>query len=71
MVGEKKWVPYALLVPWLFGFILFKVYPFISSFVMSLYETRGRVSTFVGLKNFQLIFDGSSYLGSEIGRAHV
>jgi oligogalacturonide transport system permease protein len=69
MVGEKKWVPYALLVPWLIGFILFKLYPFISSFVMSLYEKRGRVSTFVGLKNFELIFDSSSYLGSEFMNA--
>ncbi|MDY0075468.1 MAG: sugar ABC transporter permease [Acholeplasmataceae bacterium] len=32
---------------------------------MSLYERRGRTSTFVGLKNFQLIFDQSTYLGSE------
>jgi len=65
MVGEKKWVPYAFLVPWIIGFLLFKLYPFISSFVMSLYEKRGRVSTYVGLKNFQMIFDTSTYLGSE------
>jgi oligogalacturonide transport system permease protein len=65
MVGEKKWVPYVLLIPWLVGFIVFKVYPFISAFVMSLYEKRGRISTFVGLKNFKLIMDTSTYLGEE------
>lgn len=65
MVGEKKWVPYAFLVPWIIGFLLFKLYPFISSFVMSLFEKRGRTSTYVGLKNFQMIFDTDTYLGSE------
>lgn len=65
MVGEKKWVPYVFLIPWGIGFLLFKLYPFISSFIMSLYEKRGRTSTFVGLKNFKLIFDSSTYLGAE------
>jgi oligogalacturonide transport system permease protein len=65
MVGEKKWVPYALLGPWIVGFLLFKLYPFISSFVMSLYQTRGRNSTFVGFANFQLLFDSSAYVGEQ------
>ncbi|MDO9628597.1 MAG: sugar ABC transporter permease [Acholeplasmataceae bacterium] len=65
MVGEKKWVPYVLLGPWIIGFLLFKLYPFISSFFMSLYETRGRNSTFVGLANYQQLFDTSQFVGEQ------
>jgi oligogalacturonide transport system permease protein len=63
MVGEKKWVPYALLVPWIIGFLLFKLYPFISSFVMSLFVKRGLTSTFVGFDNFQMLFNPSELTG--------
>jgi len=63
MVGEKKWVPYALLVPWIVGFLLFKLYPFISSFVLSLFVKRGLNSTFVGLDNFKLLFNQSELTG--------
>jgi oligogalacturonide transport system permease protein len=63
MVGEKKWVPYALLVPWIVGFLLFKLYPFISSFVLSLFVKRGLTSTFVGLDNFKLLFNQSELTG--------
>ncbi len=65
MVGEKKWVPYVLLGPWIIGFLLFKLYPFISSFFMSLYETRGRNSTFVGLANYAQLFDTSQFIGEQ------
>ncbi len=63
MVGEKKWVPYALLVPWIIGFLVFKLYPFINSFIMSLFQTAGRRSTFVGFDNYKLLFDSSAYVG--------
>lgn len=65
MVGEKKWVPYTLLIPWIIGFLLFKLYPFINSFFMSLYQTAGRRTTFVGLDNYKLLFDSSSYIGEQ------
>jgi len=65
MVGEKKWVPYVLLGPWIIGFLLFKLYPFISSFFMSLYETRGRNSTFVGLANYAQLFDTNQFIGEQ------
>ncbi|MCR3905544.1 MAG: sugar ABC transporter permease [Tenericutes bacterium] len=65
MVGEKKWVPYTLLIPWIIGFLLFKLYPFISSFIMSLFERRGTISTFVGFANFQLLFSTESFVGEQ------
>lgn len=65
MVGEKKWLPYVLLLPWAFGFLLFKVYPFINSFIMSLFEKKGRTSTFVGLHHYRELFDNSLSIGQE------
>jgi oligogalacturonide transport system permease protein len=65
MVGEKKWVPYVLLGPWIIGFILFKLYPFINAFIMSLFQTRGRESEFVGFDNFLLIFNRAEPVGEE------
>jgi len=60
MVGEKKWLPYVLLLPWAGGFLLFKLYPFISSFVLSL---TNRDDEFVGWENFAKIFDPETYYG--------
>ncbi len=65
MVGEKKWTPYLLLIPWTIGFLLFKLYPFVNSFIMSLFQKRGRVSQFVGFSNYKLIFDESTYIGQQ------
>ena len=65
MVGEKKWVPYVLLGPWIIGFILFKLYPFINSFIMSLYQRQGRNSVFVGFDNFVQIFNRADPVGEE------
>jgi oligogalacturonide transport system permease protein len=61
MVGEKKWLPYTLLLPWGLGFLLFKLYPFISSFVLSLTD---RQKNYIGLANFAKIFDGATYYGA-------
>ncbi|MDD3999801.1 MAG: sugar ABC transporter permease [Bacilli bacterium] len=65
MVGEKKWLPYVLLIPWVIGFLLFKLYPFINSFIMSLFETRGRTSVFVGFAHYKDLFDSSLNIGVE------
>jgi oligogalacturonide transport system permease protein len=65
MVGEKKWTPYLLLIPWIIGFLLFKLYPFINSFIMSLFQEQGRRSEFVGFANYKLIFDTSSFIGQQ------
>lgn len=65
MVGQKKWVPYVLLLPWILGFIIFKVYPFISAFVMSLFKTRGLTSTYVGFDNYASIFTTATLEGAD------
>lgn len=35
MVGEKKWAPYVMLIPWGIGFLIYKIYAFISVIVLS------------------------------------
>lgn len=65
MVGEKKWLPYALLIPWLIGFLLFKLYPFINSFIMSLFEEKGRNVVFVGLEHYKTLFNPNLWEGQQ------
>jgi oligogalacturonide transport system permease protein len=66
MVGEKKWLPYVLLIPWALGFVVFKVYPFINSFYLSLFEkVSPRESIFVGLDNYTRLFMSSDYFGQQ------
>ncbi|MDR2938996.1 MAG: sugar ABC transporter permease [Clostridiales bacterium] len=50
--------PYILLAPWFIGFVVFKVYPIISSFWYSLTETNLilQETTFVGLQHYIEIF---------------
>ena len=64
MVGQKKWLPYVLLLPWLIGFIIFKLYPFINSLYMSLFKRIQGDVTFVGLKNYVDLFDKNSTWGA-------
>lgn len=60
MVGQKKWVPYALLLPWLFGLIIFKVYPFINSLFLSFFDYNisrfDKKMIFIGLDNYIKLF---------------
>lgn len=63
MVGQKKWLPYVLLLPWFIGFIIFKLYPFVNSFYMSLYaRVQGQIR-FVGIQNYVNLFDNDSTWG--------
>ena len=66
MVGEKKWVPYALLTPWIIGLIVFKIYPFINSFILSLfnYNLMHNQRSFTGLGNFIKIFNDEKFYNS-------
>lgn len=54
MTNKKRidYAPYMLLAPWFIGFIIFKCYPIIASFIYSLYDG----DTFVGLQNYINIF---------------
>jgi oligogalacturonide transport system permease protein len=64
MVGQKKWLPYVLLGPWFIGLIIFKIYPFINSFILSLYDYNlmdvKKAKTFVGLDNYIKLFSSKA-----------
>lgn len=66
MVGEKKWLPYLLIVPWAIGFVIFKLYPFINSFYLSLFtRLNPRESVYSGLANYRRLFDSTDYYGEQ------
>lgn len=65
MVGEKKWTPYVLLLPWIIGFLVFKLFPFIHSFYMSLFEKVGRDQKYVGIKNYKVLLDKTDFWGEQ------
>jgi oligogalacturonide transport system permease protein len=65
MVGEKKWVPYVVLIPWMIGFLIFKLYPFFNSFYLSLFEKRGPTSTFAWFANYKMLFNRETYFGEQ------
>ena len=54
---RTNWVIYCMLMPWIIGFLVFKVYPIIISFYYSLleYPILGDPE-FVGLQNYLEIF---------------
>lgn len=56
---HKKWKYVLVMLPILFGFTLFKIYPNIAVFPLSLYEWSplSTEKVYVGLKNFTLLFD--------------
>jgi len=79
MIGEKKvdtsknkkkiklrWSDaYLYLIPWLVGIIVFRLYPFIEAFRISMFDIRiGRPEVFVGLDNFQELLTGTSLNGT-------
>lgn len=55
--GKRNFAPYLMLLPWVIGFIIFKVYPIVISFVYSLmeYPILGDPE-FIGLGNYAQIF---------------
>lgn len=65
MVGEKKYTPYLLITPWVLGFIIFKVYPFIHSFYLSLHVRINREYVFSGVQNYLILFDTTTQVGAD------
>lgn len=55
--GKRNFAPYLMLLPWVIGFIIFKVYPIVISFVYSLmeYPILGDPE-FIGFGNYVQIF---------------
>ena len=53
---KKFWrhnIGLAFILPWLIGFLIFKLYPFISSFIYSFHEYNlFKQATFVGFQNY-------------------
>ena len=57
---KVNWAPYILLLPWVIGISLFRIYPIIASFYYSLFDFQPILGTrrFVGLDNYRrLLFD--------------
>ena len=56
---------YLYLIPWLIGLLVFRIYPFIEAFRISLFNERiGRPAEFVGLANFREILFGETMNGN-------
>lgn len=69
MAGRKNYMPYIMLLPWLIGFVVFKVYPIVVSFWYSLmeYPILGDPE-FIGLTNYIQIFtDDPTFRASIVG----
>jgi len=56
---------YLYLIPWLVGIVVFRLYPFIEAFRISMFNIRiGRPEVFVGFDNFQELLFGTSLNGT-------
>jgi len=56
---------YLYLIPWLGGLLIFRLYPFIEAFRISMFDMRiGRPEVFVGIDNFQELITGTSLHGT-------
>jgi len=63
---RNRWLPYALLAPQILITLVFFIWPAFQALRQSLYleDPFGLASEFVGLENFQALFDDSRYLES-------
>jgi len=61
-----RWSPaYLFLLPWIFGILVFRVYPFFNAFRISMLSQRiGMPDTFVGFDNFNEILFGTTMHGN-------
>ncbi len=53
---KEKLVAYLFLAPWIFGLVVFTIYPFVSSFFLSFTDASIVNANFVGLDNFVEMF---------------
>jgi len=64
-VGVSKYTGLLLITPFLAGFLLFTLYPFVSSFLLGLTEYDGiRQPEFTGFGNFRKMLGDSSFLNA-------
>lgn len=61
-----KWSSaYLYLIPWLVGLVVFRIYPFIEAFRISMFDIRiGRPEEFVGMTNFMELLTGNTLNGT-------
>lgn len=63
IVRKKNYAGLFLLLPWWFGFVLFKLYPFVSSLIYSFHDYNlFKAPNFIGLKNYIDILTDASTL---------
>lgn len=64
---EKNVSPYLFILPFFIFFVVFALTPVVMSLILSFMEwDYSSSATWVGLKNYQLIFDLDTLTGSEI-----
>ena len=65
--SKRNFAPYLMLIPWVIGFIVFKIYPILISFVYSLmeYPILGDPE-FIGFDNYVHIFTNDDVFRSSI-----
>ncbi len=61
---REYWVALLFLTPWLLGIIIFTLWPFITSFIMSLQRTNIFTSSFIGLKNYRELLTDRKFIKS-------
>ena len=64
-IGVKSYTGLLLIMPFIAGFVLFTVYPFISSFLLGLTDYSGiRTADFIGFDNYKRMFMDSGFLNA-------
>jgi oligogalacturonide transport system permease protein len=64
-IGVKSYTGLLLIMPFIAGFVLFTVYPFISSFLLGLTDYNGiRTADFIGFDNYKRMFMDSGFLNA-------
>ncbi|MFS1030063.1 carbohydrate ABC transporter permease [Enterococcus casseliflavus] len=62
---KKKWTGFFYVLPWIIGFIIFTVYPFLNSLYISFTDfTMVRDPSFIGLANYKELFADKDFLNS-------
>ena len=54
---KREYQAYLYILPWILGFVILQLYPFVSSFIYSFTDyTVGAKATFQGLANYKKLF---------------
>ncbi|NLJ84698.1 MAG: sugar ABC transporter permease [Halanaerobiaceae bacterium] len=64
LINRDHLTAYLFLAPWLIGILFFTLWPFITSFIMSLQETNLFSTKFVGLDNYRALLSDRRFIKS-------